>query len=104
MATLQRNMGDLVGDSRPSEMEIVDTFTKLIFGSGDDLSATDMAVIASLRQVDDNVTLDRVDDMGVYLRALGVKEMIKLVSRVRQSLQSQAQTLSPASLRQRARF
>jgi hypothetical protein len=42
--------------------------------------------------------------MSVYLRALGVQEMISLVSRVRQHFLSQVQTLSPAGIHQPAQF
>jgi hypothetical protein len=66
-----------------SEMAIVDTFTKLIFGEEAEYSDGELQIIQALRIVDDNVALDGHADMGVYLRALGVREMIGLVSRVR---------------------
>ena len=66
-----------------SEMAIVDTFTKLIFGEESAFSDGELLIIQTLRIVDENVTLDNHRDMGVYLRALGVHEMIQLVSRVR---------------------
>ena len=67
-------------------MAIVDTFTKLIFGQESDYSDAELRVIQVLRIVDDNVTLDAHRDMGIYLRALGVKEMITLVTRVRAAM------------------
>ena len=66
-----------------SEMLIVDTFTKLIFGEGSQYTDGELAIIQALRQVDANVALDSHLDMGVYLRALGVREMIILVGQVR---------------------
>ena len=67
-----------------SEMAIVDTFTRLIFGEEDDYSARELMIIQAYRSVDDNVLLDSHRDMGDYLRNLGVREMIQLVARVRE--------------------
>jgi len=70
-------------DAEPiSEIAIVDTFTKLIFGE-EFYSDRELLFIRTLRLVDDNVSLDDHCEMGVYLRALGVREMIQLVARVR---------------------
>lgn len=104
MAHSSADMDDSVTDTQPSELEIVDTFTKLIFGSAQDYTPTELGIIGVLRMVDDNVALDRIEDMGIYLRALGVKEMIKLVTRVRQDYPLLAQTHTLASLHPRARF
>ena len=71
------------GDIQVSEMLIVDTFTKLIFGEGSQYTDGELAIIQALRQVDANVALDSHRDMGDYLRALGVREMIILVGKVR---------------------
>ena len=71
-----------------SEMAIVDTFTKLIFGDDNQYDAHQLAIIQALRDVDANVALDSHGEMGAYLRALGVREMIGLVSRVRGALAS----------------
>jgi hypothetical protein len=74
-------------DTAPvSEMAIVDTFTKLIFGEDDRYSTGELMIIQALRLVDDNVSSDGHREMGHYLRALGVGEMIALVSRVRVQL------------------
>ena len=67
-----------------SDMAIVDTFTKLIFGEDDAYSAKELLIIKALREVDANVALDSHRDMGEYLRALGVREMIQMVARVQQ--------------------
>ena len=71
-----------------SELAIVDTFTKLIFGEEGRYSDAELRIIQALRLTDDNVALDGHRDMGVYLRALGVDEMIRLVSRVQGQLAS----------------
>ena len=73
-------------DDVPSEMVIVDTFTKLIFGDDTEYSSQELLIIQALRSVDHNVSLDSHRDMGVYLRALEVGEMITLVSRVQEQL------------------
>jgi hypothetical protein len=66
-----------------SELAIVDTFTRLIFGQETDYSDRERAIIEALRMVDANVVLDSHREIGEYLRALGVREMIQLVARVR---------------------
>ena len=73
-------------DDVPSEMVIVDTFTKLIFGDDTEYSSQELLIIQALRSADHNVSLDSHRDMGVYLRALEVGEMITLVSRVQEQL------------------
>ena len=69
-----------------SEMAIVDTFTKLIFGAQDGFSASEELIIRTLRVVDTSVAPDSYSEMGDYLRALGVAEMIQLVTRVQARL------------------
>jgi hypothetical protein len=81
---------------RLGEMAIVDTFTKLIFGE-EHYSRQEDLVIAALRLVDSNVTLDSHRDMGQYLRALGVNEMIRLVTRVETQLECGLQVLASAT-------
>jgi hypothetical protein len=71
-----------------SELVIVDTFTKLIFGEESHYSDAELRIIQALRLTDDNIAVDGHRDMGVYLRALGVEEMISLVSRVQGQLAS----------------
>ena len=77
-----------------SEMAIVDTFTKLIFGEEGTFSASEELIIEALRLVDHNVVLDHHRDMGIYLRALGVAEMIQLVTRVQTCLADGMQALA----------
>ncbi len=104
MASSDHNMDDSVSGACPSEMEIVDTFTKLIFGVEEDFSAQELDIIQTLRMVDDNIALDHVHEMGVYLRALGVNEMITLVSQVRQNFPPQGQAQFSASPHPLAQF
>jgi hypothetical protein len=69
-------------DGPVSEMAIVDTFTKLIFAGEDELSSCEQLIIQAFRMVESSVALDSHQEMGQYLRALGVREMIQLVTRV----------------------
>ena len=78
----------------PSEMVIVDTFTKLIFGEDADYSNQELLIIQALRSADQNISFDNHREMGVYLRALGVGEMIALVSRVQDQLATGVPVLS----------
>ncbi len=68
-----------------TEMAIVNTFTKLIFGD-DTSSVRETLIIQAFRSVDTNVLRDSPREMGEYLRSLGAREMIQLVSRVRQQI------------------
>ena len=65
-----------------TEMAIVDTFTKLIFGD-EDFSDRQLMIIEALRSVNPDGLRDGHREMGEYLRYLGVREMIRLVARVR---------------------
>lgn len=69
-----------------SEMAIVDTFTKLIFGEEEEFSSSEELIIQALRLADTSVAPDTRRDLGQYLRALGVAEMIQLVTRVQACL------------------
>ncbi|MEM9255684.1 MAG: hypothetical protein AAGA91_09560 [Pseudomonadota bacterium] len=74
-------------DNMPiTEMAIVDTFTRLIFGDEEDFGLPEMHIISGFREVDVNVMHDTPVEMGKYLRNLGVREMIHLVSRLREHL------------------
>lgn len=90
---MQRAPGINEADS-VSEMAIVDTFTKLIFGEEEDYSAGELQIIRALRAADVNVLLDSHREMGSYLRALGVREMIDLVSQVQAQLLGNLQVLA----------
>lgn len=65
-----------------TEMAIVDTFTKLIFGD-ETFSEQELLIIDTFRLVRADVQRDSFSEMGEYLRNLGVREMIQLVSRLR---------------------
>jgi len=73
-----------------SEMAIVDTFTKVIFGEEDELTPRESMIVQGFRTVDPNVLTDSYPEMGEYLRNLGVREMIHLVSRIREQLSAEA--------------
>lgn len=75
-------------DGAVSEMAIVDAFTKLIFGEDARFSDVELLIVQALRATEPNVALDGHREMGVYLRALGVNEMIKLVSQVQRQMVS----------------
>ena len=68
-----------------SEMAIVNTFTKLIFGEVA-YTARELSIIEGFRAVDADVLRDSHEEMGEYLRNLGVREMIQLVSRLHRHL------------------
>ena len=78
-----------------SEVAVVDTLTKLVFQEVS-YSADEQGIIAALRHVDVNLSMDNTQDMGSYLRALGVSEMIELVRSVREHLRQEALPQSPA--------
>ena len=93
---MKRSRG--IRDGGPvSEMAIVDTFTKLIFGEDSRYSAGELRIIQALRMVDTNVVFDSHRDLGAYLRALGVQEMIKLVTRVQRQLASGPGVVPPTA-------
>ena len=81
-----KSASDCIATEPFSEMAIVDTFTKLIFGEENTFSAGEELIIQAFRMVDQSVVLDSRRDMGIYLRALGVAEMIQLVTRVQNCL------------------
>lgn len=82
-----KHADSVAGADTISEMDIVDTFTKLIFGDDSRYSRDELQIIQAFRMVDTNVVFDSHRDMGAYLRALGVREMIQLVKRVRQQVE-----------------
>ena len=87
-----------VHQSEPiNEMAIVDTFTKLIFGQESHYSSSEQLIIQVLRLVDPSVAVDSHRDMGQYLRAMGVDEMIQLVARVQSRMSSDARYLPRVS-------
>jgi len=74
-----------------TEMAIVNTFTKLIFGD-EDYSERESLIIDAFRMVNPDVHCDNHQEMGEYLRNLGVREMIQMVLRVRQHMTENIET------------
>lgn len=66
-----------------TEMAIVNTFTKLIFCE-EAFTEGELSIIDAFQAMDVNVSLDSRVEMGEYLRNLGVREMIQLVSGLQQ--------------------
>ncbi len=75
--------GASVDELTPTEVAIVDTFTRLIFGYTSGFDSHEKDIIQILRNVELNVALDGYEAMGEYLGALGVEEMVELVEKVR---------------------
>ena len=76
-----------MGRFAPSEMEIVDAFTRVIFCGSDELSAQEASIVHTLCEIDQDAARCFAENhpgaLGAYLRALGVNEMIRLVGQVR---------------------
>jgi hypothetical protein len=68
------------------ELAIVDVFTQLIFGVDQQWGEQELSIVQALRKADHTVYTDSHGELGIYLRALGVQEMISLVSRVKTQL------------------
>lgn len=83
-----------------TEMAIVNTFTKLIFGD-ESYTTSELAIIAAFRSLDGAVARDTYREMGEYLRNLGVREMIQLVSSLRQQIADCAGAASSSPRRAR---
>ena len=77
---------ETIEDCQISEMAIVNVFTKLIFGEEQAYSSRELLIIQALRVVDARVVRDSHQEMGEYLRNMSVREMIQLVSRMRDQL------------------
>ena len=71
----------------PSEMQIVDAFSHVIFCGAEELTPEEEGILRTLCVVDENAATASAGtfpgDVGSYLKALDVSEMIQLVSRVR---------------------
>ena len=85
MPVMKRTL-NIEEEAEASEMAIVDTFTKLIFGDESPYSDSELRIIAALREVDTHAAFGCHGNLGAYLRALGVEEMIALVSVVRSGM------------------
>ena len=74
---------DKAAQGQANEMVIVDTFTRLIFGDQVEVDAVEGRIIEALRLAEPSLLGDSREQMGDYLRAMGVREMVDLVARVR---------------------
>ena len=74
---------DKAAQGQANEMVIVDAFTRLIFGDQAELDPLEGRIIEALRLADPSLLGDSREQMGDYLRAMGVREMVDLVARVR---------------------
>ncbi len=74
-----------------TEMAIVNTFTKLIFGD-EYYTPREQAIIDAFRTLEITVARDSRAEMGEYLRNLGVREMIQLVSGLQQHISDRGST------------
>mgnify|MGYP003677266073 CR=1 FL=1 len=67
-----------------TELAIVDLFTKLNIGADAELSQAELQILGALRAVESGLLLQSPNDVGFYLRALCVSDMIALVNRVQE--------------------
>ena len=88
---ISRKAGTLreAGASIFDEMSIVDVLTKLIFDAEVELHGTELLVVELLGQVDTSLAASSRRDVGEYLRAMGVDEMIAVVNRIKRLLDCQ---------------
>jgi hypothetical protein len=75
------------------EMSIVDIFTKLIFDAQSALDDSEVQVLALLTHYDDTLLKASRRDVSEYLRAMGVDEMIKVVSELKSEYEKQGELL-----------
>ena len=75
------------------EMSIVDIFTKLIFDAQSALDESEVQVLALLTHYDETLLKASRRDVSEYLRAMGVDEMIKVVSELKSEYEKQGELL-----------
>ena len=78
-AVLMRRAFKEKGQGPVTEMAIVNTFTKLIFGD-EAYTRQELSIIAAFQAMDVAAVGGSRAEMGEYLRNLGVREMIQLVA------------------------
>ena len=76
------------------EMSIVDIFTKLIFDSQSALDDSEVQVLELLAHYDETLLKASRRDLSEYLRAMGVDEMIKVVSVLKSEYEKQGGLLA----------
>lgn len=75
------------------EMSIVDVFTKLIFDAQSSLNDNEELVLSLLTHYDETLLNASRRDVSEYLRAMGVDEMIRVVSTVKRVYEKQGELL-----------
>ena len=73
-------------DPHGVDMDIVDTFTRLIFAEEEGFGRRELAIVEALRCCEPELHAGDTAEMGEFLRALGVSEMIALVARVHRQM------------------
>jgi hypothetical protein len=76
------------------EMSIVDIFTKLIFDAQSALDDSEVQVLELLTHYDETLLKASRRDLSEYLRAMGVDEMIKVVSVLKSEYEKQGGLLA----------
>lgn len=72
-----------------NEMLIVDVFTQLIFDAESVLNDTEERIIDCLESIEGSLTHSPRRDIGEFLRAMPVDEMISLVAKVKRKMDQQ---------------
>ena len=72
-----------------NEMLIVDVFTQLIFDAESVLNDTEERIIDCLESIEGSLTHSPRRDIGEFLRAMAVDEMISLVAKVKRKMDQQ---------------
>jgi hypothetical protein len=94
--TMSSDEGRPQGDEI-SEMVIVDTFTRLIFGDDSEFDHRERLILEALGALDGSIVVTEPLAVGDYLRALEVSEMITLVAAVRARLEQAVPVLTGAA-------
>lgn len=81
------------------EMSIVDIFTKLIFDAQSALDDSEVQVLALLTHYDETLLKASRRDVSEYLRAMGVDEMIRVVSKLKSDYEKQSELLASVASR-----
>ena len=76
------------------EMSIVDVFTKLIFDAQSSLDDSEELVLSLLTHYDETLLKSTRRDISEYLRAMGVDEMIRVVSVLKYEYEKQGKLLA----------
>jgi len=77
------------GAGAVGEMAIVDVFTRLIFADCEGFGPRQLRIVEALRAGDASLLAATPQELGGYLRTLGVAEMIRLVTAIRARLDTE---------------